>query len=83
MDLPASSAADPGVSAEIRPAVAMALGRLPPKRRIVVLLAFVEEQTYKDVAAALERFRCGSEGCAFFAPCACFEKTWKGQGFTP
>ena len=41
------------VSAEIRRKTAQAFERLPPKLRIAAILAVVEEQPHKDVAAAL------------------------------
>ncbi len=51
--LPASSVADPGITAEIRQRTAQAFARLPPRLRIAALLSLVEEQPHKDVAAAL------------------------------
>ena len=52
-DMPAPTVADPTISAEIRQKIGLALGRLPPKLRIAVILAVVEEQPHKEVAAAL------------------------------
>jgi RNA polymerase sigma-70 factor (ECF subfamily) len=49
----AQAAADPAVTAEIRRKTALAFGRLPPKLRIAATLAVIEEQTQKEVAAAL------------------------------
>jgi RNA polymerase sigma-70 factor, ECF subfamily len=45
--------ADPGVAAEIRLKTAQAFARLPPRLRIAAVLAVVEEQPHKDIAAAL------------------------------
>jgi RNA polymerase sigma-70 factor (ECF subfamily) len=52
-DLPASRAANPGISAEIRLKTAQAFARLPPRLRIAAVLAVVEEQPHKEIAAAL------------------------------
>ncbi len=51
--LPASPAADPGVTAEIRAKTAQAFARLPPRLRVAAVLSLVEEQPHKEVAAAL------------------------------
>ena len=51
--LPASPIADPGITAEIRSKTAQAFARLPPRLRVAALLALVEEQPHKEVAAAL------------------------------
>jgi RNA polymerase sigma-70 factor (ECF subfamily) len=51
--LPASHGSDPGIVAEIRLKTAQAFARLPPRLRIAAVLALVEEQTHKEVAAAL------------------------------
>ena len=52
-DPPAASATNPGVAAEIRLKAAHAFARLPPRLRIAAVLAVVEEQPHKEVAAAL------------------------------
>ena len=52
-DLPAPATADPAVTDEIRRKTAQAFQRLPPKLRIAAVLAVVEEQPHKEVAAAL------------------------------
>ncbi len=52
-ELAASAEADPAVSAEVRLKTAQAFERLPPKLRIAAILAVVEEQPHKEVAAAL------------------------------
>jgi RNA polymerase sigma-70 factor (ECF subfamily) len=44
---------DPGVTAEIRLKTAQAFTRLPQRLRVAAILAVVEEQPNKDVAAAL------------------------------
>ena len=46
-------ASDPALTAEIRRAVWLALGRLPPKLRVAALLAVVEQRPHKEVAGAL------------------------------
>jgi RNA polymerase sigma-70 factor (ECF subfamily) len=51
--LPARPESDPGVAAEIRLKTAQAFARLPPTLRIAAVLAVVEEQPHKQVAAAL------------------------------
>jgi len=51
--LPAAPQADPGIAAEIRLKTAQAFARLPPRLRIAAVLAVVEEQPQKQVAAAL------------------------------
>jgi RNA polymerase sigma-70 factor (ECF subfamily) len=50
---PAQSTGDPAGTAEIRRHVAAALGRLPPKLRVVAMLAVIEERPQKEVADAL------------------------------
>ncbi len=52
-NLPAAPAGDPGIAAEIRCKTAEAFARLPPRLRIAAVLSVVEEQSHKEVAAAL------------------------------
>lgn len=51
--LPSASRGDPGVAAEIRNKTALAFSRLPPSLRAAAILAVVEEQPHKEIAAAL------------------------------
>jgi RNA polymerase sigma-70 factor (ECF subfamily) len=51
--LPLTPAADPDIAAEIRRKTAQAFARLPPRLRIAAVLAVVEEQPHKEIAAAL------------------------------
>jgi RNA polymerase sigma-70 factor (ECF subfamily) len=44
---------DPAITAEIRTKTAQAFGRLSPKLRVAATLAVIEQQSQKDVAAAL------------------------------
>lgn len=50
---PAAGGGDPAVTAEIRHNVAQALGRLPPKLRIVAILTLIEECSQKEIAESL------------------------------
>ena len=52
-DLPSAPTSDPGIAAEIRLKTAQAFARLPPRLRVAALLAVVEEQPHKEIAAAL------------------------------
>jgi RNA polymerase sigma-70 factor, ECF subfamily len=44
---------DPAVSGDVRRKVWRAVAELPPKHRIVVMLALIEEQPHREVAEAL------------------------------
>ncbi|HET6169776.1 MAG TPA: sigma-70 family RNA polymerase sigma factor [Terracidiphilus sp.] len=52
-DLPATSAADPAISADIRAKTRIAFTRLPPKLRIAAVLVLIEEFPHKQVAETL------------------------------
>jgi|HubBroStandDraft_2_1064218.scaffolds.fasta_scaffold426620_2 RNA polymerase sigma factor (sigma-70 family) len=52
-EFPAAASADPAVSAETREKIAQAFARLPPKLRVAAVLAVVEEEPHKEIAAAL------------------------------
>ncbi len=52
-DVAAPAGSNPGVAAEVRCGIALALDRLPPKLRIAAAMAVVEEMPHKEVAAAL------------------------------
>jgi RNA polymerase sigma-70 factor (ECF subfamily) len=45
---------DPAVTEDLRRKVRIAVAQLPPKHRIVAMLALVEEQSHRDIAAALD-----------------------------
>lgn len=53
IELPATRAEDPIISAELRAKLTKALTRLPPRLLIAALLAVVEERPHKEVAEAL------------------------------
>jgi RNA polymerase sigma-70 factor (ECF subfamily) len=81
-DLPAPITVDPGISAEIRRKIALALGRLPPKLRIAELLAVVEEQPHKEVAAAIG-ISVAAVKVRVFRALRMLRKDLEGQGITP
>jgi len=51
--LPAQSAGDPAISAEVRRKTAQAFDRLPATLRVAAVLAVVEERPHKEVAESL------------------------------
>lgn len=51
--VPGRAQADPLVTEEIRSGVAAALAQLPPKLRVVAVLAVIEERPQKEIAEAL------------------------------
>jgi len=82
VELPAPPGADPGVAAEIRRKVTIAFGRLPPKLRIVAILAVVEEQPHKDIAAVLG-ISIAAVKVRVFRALKHLRKDLEGQGIKP
>ncbi len=81
-DLPSKSAPDPGIAAEIRLKAAQAFARLPSGLRVAALLALVEEQPHKDVAAALG-ISVGAVKLRVFRAIRLLRKDLLEQGITP
>jgi RNA polymerase sigma-70 factor (ECF subfamily) len=81
-DLPATSAPDPGIAAEVRLKTAQAFARLPPGLRIAATLAIVEEQPHKEVAAALG-ISVGAVKLRVFRAIRLLRKDLLEQGITP
>jgi RNA polymerase sigma-70 factor (ECF subfamily) len=85
-ELPAELAApaetDPGISAEIRTATALAFGRLPPKLRIAATLTVIEQQPQKEVAAALG-ISVAAVKLRVFRALRLLRKDLASQGITP
>ncbi|MGA2752560.1 MAG: sigma-70 family RNA polymerase sigma factor [Terracidiphilus sp.] len=81
-DLPSNSSPDPGIAAEIRLKTAQAFGRLPPSLRVAAMLAVVEEQPHKDVAAALG-ISVGAVKLRVFRAIRLLRKDLLEQGITP
>jgi RNA polymerase sigma-70 factor (ECF subfamily) len=78
----APAEADPAVTAEIRRKTALAFGRLPPKLRIAATLALIEEQTQKDIAAALG-ISIAAVKVRVFRALRLLRKDLEKQGITP
>ena len=81
-DPPAPPTADPGVAAEIRLKTAQAFVRLPPRLRIAAVLAVVEEQPHKDIAAALG-ISVAAVKLRVFRALRLLRKDLESQGITP
>jgi RNA polymerase sigma-70 factor (ECF subfamily) len=81
-ELPAAANADPAVSDEIRRKTALAFGRLPPRLRIAALLAVVEEQPHKEIAAALG-ISVAAVKLRVFRALRLLRKDLQQQGITP
>jgi RNA polymerase sigma-70 factor (ECF subfamily) len=81
-DPPAPPTADPGVAAEIRLKTAQAFARLPPRLRIAAVLAVVEEQPRKDIAAALG-ISVAAVKLRVFRALRLLRKDLESQGITP
>ncbi len=81
-DLPAAPAADPGIAAEIRLKTAQAFARLPPRLRVAAILAVVEQQPHKEVAAALG-ISVAAVKLRVFRALRLLRKDLEQQGITP
>ena len=80
--LPSASKGNPGIAAEIRRKTALAFGRLPPSLRAAAILAVVEEQPHKEVAAALG-ITAGAVKLRVFRALRLLRKDLERQGITP
>ena len=80
--LPSASAGDPGIAAEIRCKTAQAFARLPPSLSVAAVLAVVEEQSHKEIAAALG-ISVGAVKLRVFRALRLLRKDVKKQGITP
>jgi RNA polymerase sigma-70 factor (ECF subfamily) len=80
--LPSAPVGNPGIAAEIRSKTALAFGRLPPSLRATAILAVVEEQPHKEVAAALG-ITVGAVKLRVFRALRLLRKDLEKQGITP
>ncbi len=80
--LPSRSAGDPGIAEEIRRKTALAFARLPPKLRAAAVLAVVEEQPHKEIAAALG-ITVAAVKLRVFRALRLLRKDLETQGITP
>jgi RNA polymerase sigma factor (sigma-70 family) len=76
-DLPSPPLPDPGISEELRLKTA-----LPPKLQVAATLALIEEQPYKEIAAALGIFT-GAVKLRVFRALRILRKELKQQGIEP
>jgi RNA polymerase sigma-70 factor (ECF subfamily) len=81
-DYAAPGLSDAAVTAEIRQKTAAAFTRLPPKLRIAVVLAVVEEQPHKEVADALG-ISVAAVKLRVFRALRLLRKDLEGQGIRP
>jgi RNA polymerase sigma factor (sigma-70 family) len=81
-DLSAPPTENPGISADIRRKTALAFGRLPPRLRIVAVLAFVEELPQKEIAEALG-ISLAAVKLRVFRALRLLRKDLQQQGITP
>jgi RNA polymerase sigma factor (sigma-70 family) len=82
MDCAAPLAADPGICAEIRQKTAQAFARLPPRLRMVTVLAVVEERPHKEIAEALG-ISVAAVKVRVFRALRLLRKDLESQGITP
>ena len=80
--LPSAPTGNPGIAAEIRCKTALAFSRLPPSLRAAAVLAVVEEQPHKEVAAALG-ITVGAVKLRVFRALRLLRKDLEKQGITP
>jgi RNA polymerase sigma-70 factor (ECF subfamily) len=80
--LPSISTGDPGIAAEIRQKTALAFARLPPNLRAAAVLAVVEEQPHKEIAAALG-ITVAAVKLRVFRALRLLRKDLEKQGITP
>ena len=80
--LPAPSASDAAVAAEIRRKTASAFKRLPAKLRVTAVLAVVEERPHKEVAEALG-ITVAAVKLRVFRALRLLRKDLQEQGITP
>jgi RNA polymerase sigma-70 factor (ECF subfamily) len=80
--LPSVSKGDPGIAAEIRSKTALAFSQLPSSLRAAAILAVVEEQPHKEVAAALG-ITVGAVKLRVFRALRLLRKDLEKQGITP
>lgn len=80
--LPSASEGNPGIAAEIRSKTALAFSRLPSSLRAAAILAVVEEQPHKEVAAALG-ITVGAVKLRVFRALRLLRKDLEKQGITP
>lgn len=80
--LPSASVGDPGIAAEIRRKTALAFARLPPSLRAAAVLAVVEEQPHREIAAALG-ITVAAVKLRVFRAMRLLRKDLEKQGITP
>ncbi len=81
-DLPQPPLPDPGITQEIRAKTAQAFRQLPPKLQVAATLALIEEQPYKDIAAALD-ISMGAVKLRVFRALRLLRDQLKQQGIEP
>jgi RNA polymerase sigma factor (sigma-70 family) len=82
IDAAVPAISDPAISEEIRRKTTEAFSRLPPKLRIAAVLAVVEEQPHKEIAAALG-ISIAAVKVRVFRALRLLRKDLQQQGITP